>query len=42
MNNITIFNNSGPFTDMKLIPDSFAIAFASKVLPNLKRKMTIS
>ena len=29
----TIFNNSGPLTDIKLIPDSFAIAFASKVLP---------
>lgn len=28
-----IFNNSGPFTEMKLIPDSFAIAFANNVLP---------
>ena len=23
----TMFNNSGPFTEMKLIPDSFAIAY---------------
>lgn len=30
---LTIFNNSGPFTDMKLIPASLAIAFANNVLP---------
>jgi hypothetical protein len=29
----TMFNNSGPLTDIKLIPDSLAIAFANKVLP---------
>lgn len=34
INNIfTIFNNSGPFIDMKLIPASFAMAFANNVLP---------
>ena len=36
----TIFNNSGPLTDMKLMPDSLAIAFANKVLPeNGKRQL---
>ena len=29
----TIFSNSGPLTDMKLIPDSLAMAFAKSVLP---------
>lgn len=28
-----MFINSGPFTDMKFIPASLAIAFANKVLP---------
>lgn len=28
-----IFSNSGPLTDMKLIPASLAIALASNVLP---------
>jgi hypothetical protein len=30
---LTIFNNSGPLTEIKLIPDSLAMAFANKVLP---------
>jgi hypothetical protein len=29
-----MFTNSGPFTDIKFTPDSFAIAFANKVLPH--------
>ena len=29
-----IFRSSGPFTDMKLMPDSFAIALANKVFPH--------
>lgn len=28
-----MFKSSGPFTEMKLIPASLAIAFANKVLP---------
>jgi hypothetical protein len=31
---LTMFTNSGPFTDIKFTPDSFAIAFANKVLPH--------
>ncbi len=34
MNKLTIFtSSSGPFTDLKLIPTSSAIAFTAKVLP---------
>lgn len=33
MHQLTMFNSSGPLTEMKLIPASLATAFASKVLP---------
>lgn len=29
-----MFSNSGPFTEIKLIPASFAIALAIRVLPH--------
>lgn len=29
-----MLSNSGPLTEMKLIPASFAIAFAKRVLPH--------
>lgn len=28
-----MFKSSGPFTEIKFTPDSFAIAFAKRVLP---------
>lgn len=31
---ITMFNSSGPLTEIKLIPASLAIAFARRVLPH--------
>lgn len=33
MRGLTIFNNSGPFTEIKLMPASLATAFARSVLP---------
>lgn len=35
---LTIFSNSGPLTEIKLIPASFATALASKVFPQPKTK----
>jgi len=32
--NLTIFNSSGPLTEIKLIPASLAMALASKVFPH--------